>query len=107
MKLQNTPELNPGQGDQQTPYNTGPATPGAPGIGVPAGGTTGQVLTKSSNVDFATGWTTPSAGGGGVAFAFGTTAPTTPTVGDLWVDSNSGIRYEWVNDGTSTQWVEF
>jgi len=30
---------------------------------VPAGGTTGQVLTKSSNSDYALGWTTPSGGG--------------------------------------------
>jgi hypothetical protein len=29
------------------------------GSQVPAGGTTGQVLTKSSATDYATGWTTP------------------------------------------------
>lgn len=27
---------------------------------VPAGGTTGQVLTKSSGTDYAVGWTTPT-----------------------------------------------
>jgi hypothetical protein len=35
---------------------------GPPGQGVPAGGTTGQVLNKTSNADYATGWITPSAG---------------------------------------------
>lgn len=37
---------------------------GTPGEGVPIGGTTGQVLTKSSNANFDTSWQTPSAGGG-------------------------------------------
>lgn len=38
---------------------------GAAGAGVPVGGTTGQVLTKASNTDRDTEWTTPSSGGGG------------------------------------------
>ena len=33
---------------------------GAPGQGVPTGGTTGQVLTKTSGSDYATAWTDPS-----------------------------------------------
>lgn len=41
---------------------------GAAGVGVPAGGTTGQVLSKSSGTDYATAWTTPAGGGGGVSF---------------------------------------
>ena len=40
---------------------TGPA--GADGVGVPAGGTTGQVLAKASGTDYDTEWTTPEAGG--------------------------------------------
>ena len=45
----------------------GPAStvPGPPGQGVPAGGTVGQVLTKTSSGDYATTWQTPSGGGGG------------------------------------------
>lgn len=45
-------------GQQGTPGAPGaPSTvPGPPGQGVPAGGTTGQYLVKSSNVDFATTW---------------------------------------------------
>lgn len=42
--------------------------------GLPTGGTTGQVLTKSSNSNFAVGWTTPSGGGGGSVSVL---APTT------------------------------
>lgn len=41
---------------------------GAPGVGVPAGGTAGQVLAKSSSTDYATGWVTP--------LAIGTTSTT-------------------------------
>jgi len=36
---------------------------GTPGVGVPTGGTTGQVLTKSSNSNYATQWTTLPAPG--------------------------------------------
>lgn len=39
---------------------------GPPGVGVPAGGTTGQHLAKTSNVDYATGWVTDTGGGGDV-----------------------------------------
>lgn len=46
----------------------GPAGPegpaGAAGVGVPTGGTTGQVLAKINNTDYNTQWVTPSAGGG-------------------------------------------
>lgn len=45
--------------------------PGAPGVGVPAGGTTGQALTKKSATDYDTQWTTASG------------APTGPAGGDL------------------------
>lgn len=38
---------------------------GQPGQGVPAGGTTGQVLAKSSDSDYATSWIDPPQGGGG------------------------------------------
>lgn len=36
---------------------------GAAGVGVPAGGTTGQVLEKNSNTSYDTLWATPAAGG--------------------------------------------
>ena len=38
---------------------------GANGVGVPTGGTTGQVLAKVNATDFNTQWVTPSAGGSG------------------------------------------
>lgn len=41
--------------------------PGADGVGIPAGGTTGQVLKKSSGTDYATEWGDESGGSGGVS----------------------------------------
>lgn len=35
-----------------------PGSPGATGAGVPTGGSTGQVLAKTSGADYATAWTT-------------------------------------------------
>lgn len=56
------------QGDPGAQGNPGTngtnGTDGADGVGVPAGGTTDQVLAKASNTDFDTEWVTPSAGGG-------------------------------------------
>lgn len=39
---------------------------------IPTGGTTGQVLAKRNNNDFATEWVTPSSGGGGQPISLGT-----------------------------------
>lgn len=39
--------------------------PGPAGVGVPAGGTDGQVLTKTSGVDYETAWEDATGGGGG------------------------------------------
>lgn len=38
---------------------------GAPGVGVPTGGTSGQVLAKKTGTDFDTEWVNQSGGGGG------------------------------------------
>lgn len=44
-------------------FNGKPGPKGDPGEGVPAGGATGQVLTKTSDADYDTEWRTPSGGG--------------------------------------------
>lgn len=65
---QNTVELNvTSQAVQVLTSTTGPQ--GANGIGVPVGGTAGQVLAKTSGADYATGWVTSS--GGGSAYSWG------------------------------------
>lgn len=59
-------------GPQGSTGPTGPQGPqgatgpqGSIGVGVPSGGLTGQVLGKSSNVDFETGWIAQTGGTGG------------------------------------------
>ena len=71
---------------------TGPAGPaGAAGQGVPAGGSTGQVLTKVSGTDYDTTWATPSGGGGSVWDVEETTDPTQANLAVLTVPSNFTI----------------
>lgn len=45
--------------------------------------------------------------GGGITFTYAATAPGAPLAGDIWIDSDTGISYTYVNDGSSSQWVEF
>lgn len=42
----------------------------------------------------------------GYNYTYSATAPSSPVVGDRWVDSNSGIEYTYISDGDSSQWVE-
>lgn len=59
--LQGPTGLTGPQGPQGIAGPTGPqgvaGAPGAPGLGVPAGGTVGQVLAKASTTDYDTNWT--------------------------------------------------
>lgn len=66
---------------------TGPA--GAVGPGVPAGGTTGQVLTKASGTSYDTLWATPS-GGGAVSSVFGRTGAVVAVSGDYNIGQITG-----------------
>jgi hypothetical protein len=67
------------KGDKGDTGDTGPA-----GVGIATGGTTGQVLAKSSNTDYATTWVTVDMAGGvkmaSVAFSFSDTTVTGPTL---------------------------
>ena len=49
---------------------------------VPQGGTAGQVPKKNSSTNFDFSWADLQ------EIAVGTTAPSSPSVGDLWVDTN-------------------
>ncbi len=46
---------------------------------------------------------TPSAG---LAYTFSTSAPGSPNVGDFWFKSDVGVKFTYVNDSNSSQWVE-
>ena len=66
-------------------------------------GTTGQVL--STNGSAVLSWAT-AGGGGGTTYTYSSSAPVSPSAGDEWLDSTSGILYTYVNDGNSSAWVE-
>lgn len=47
-----------------------------------------------------------SGGGGGSSVTVSATAPTSPSEGDLWWDTETGVLFIYYNDGSSSQWVE-
>jgi hypothetical protein len=44
---------------------------------------------------------------GAVVATISATPPVSPILGDVWIDSATGIQYFYVNDGDSAQWIEF
>jgi len=44
--------------------------------------------------------------GGGINMTTSATAPVGASVGDQWYDSDTGILFEYLDDGTSQQWVD-
>ena len=44
---------------------------------------------------------------GAVVATISSTPPSTPSLGDVWIDSATGIQYFYVDDGNSAQWIEF
>ncbi|MET0167523.1 MAG: tail fiber domain-containing protein [Vicinamibacterales bacterium] len=87
------------QGPQGATGSQGPA-----GQGVPTGGTTGQVLAKTTNADYATAWV-PSAPAVGLV-SIGDVAPASPVDNQLYWSSATGAMAVRFNDGNSTQWVQ-
>lgn len=70
---------------------------GDPGIGIPAGGTTGQVLKKTSNSDYATAWQN-EASGAGVNTYIQDTDPAPAGVNYAWWQTSGGnLVTLWIN----------
>lgn len=72
---------------------------GPPGVGVPAGGTAGQILSKQSNTDFDTGWIDPGGTAEALPLAGGTMA------GNINMDGNkvSGLPTPIDNTDAATK----
>ncbi len=83
-----------GGGAGQVPYNTASGA-----TSFLAAGTSGFFL-KSNNTS-APSWASA------VTFTSSATAPTSPIVGDTWLDTTSGILYRYFYDGDTNQWVQF
>jgi hypothetical protein len=69
-------------------------------------------LSNISNAAFAAKATAAGVGGGGITPETGTsisvsaTAPQDPDNGSLWLNTNNGYLYVYVNDGNSSQWIQ-
>jgi hypothetical protein len=61
---------------------------GVHGAGVPVGGSQGQILAKATSNDYDTLWINPPAGAGSPNITVSATAPGSPAIGDLWVDTS-------------------
>ena len=81
-------------------YGTTNAAPyaSAPAVGL-SGDTYWNTTEQALYVSTGSAWVRPA------LVAIGTTAPTTPVVGQLWWRSDSGKLFVYYNDGTSSQWV--
>jgi hypothetical protein len=66
----------------------------------------GKLYTKKDNGTASVVEIGAGGGGGGTAFTYSSSAPVSPSAGDEWLDSTSGILYTYVNDGNSSAWVE-
>ncbi len=76
-------------------------TNGTNGQGVPAGGTTGQILSKVNGTDFNTQWVTPSTGGSGAQVALIATKTSNAQVLSLANGTNTGDLVTFDNIVTS------
>jgi hypothetical protein len=47
----------------------------------------------------------PASAGGGASVTISDTAPSSPSPGNLWWESDTGLLYIYYNDGNSSQWV--
>ena len=70
-------------------------------------GTIWQRISASSGAQGTTGSTGPTGAQGAAAgLTISTSAPGSPSAGDMWWDSDSGLFLTYYNDGNSSQWVE-
>jgi len=74
---------------------------------VPVGGTTNQVLAKINAVDYNTQWVNQTGGGGSASITVSDSAPSSPSNGALWWDSDAGLLLMFFVDagGGAGQWV--
>lgn len=66
-------------------------------------GASGNVLKSNGTSAY---WGTVAGLGGGQVYTSNASAPGSPTEGDEWLDTDTGILYTYVTDGDTSQWVE-
>ena len=79
----------------------------ANGVSFKWNGTIWQRISASTGAQGSTGSTGPTGAQGAAAgLTISTSAPGSPSAGDMWWDSDSGLFLTYYNDGNSSQWVE-
>jgi hypothetical protein len=65
-------------------------------------------LTNVSNATFAAKAAEAGVGGGGgnTTVSVGSSVPASPSSGNLWLNTDTGSLYVYINDGTSSQWMQ-
>lgn len=65
-------------------------------------------LANISNSVFAAKASAAGVGGGGgnTTVSVGSSVPASPSSGNLWLNTNNGSLYVYINDGNSTQWIQ-
>jgi hypothetical protein len=76
------------------------------GIGIAGRVTAGNIVT-TNGVYWANGAAYSSgSGGGGITYTTSNTAPASPSAGNFWYEPATDIKYQYINDGTSSYWVD-
>jgi len=78
----------------QTTIAAGPQGPA--GVGVPAGGATGRILSKKTAADYDTEWITPPSGGGGSTPTLVAALPGSPTEGQEVYFQNAAMEADGI-----------
>jgi hypothetical protein len=106
------PQGNTGvQGPQGNPGAQGPQGPqGVPGATINPATATPLIESGTGAVGASVKYARedhvhPAAAGGGASVTISDTPPASPTAGNLWWESDTGITYIYYNDGNSSQWV--
>jgi hypothetical protein len=95
-------------GSQGAPGSPGGYTGSGGQGGIGFSGSAGAGFTGSSAQGFAgsRGFSGSVGPKGESSFTYSATAPTSPAIGDRWLDSNSGRELVYFNDGDTSQWIE-
>jgi hypothetical protein len=74
-------------------------------VGIAGRVTAGNIVT-TSGVYWANGAAYSSGSGGGITYTTSNTAPSSPSAGNFWYEPATDIKYQYINDGTSSYWVD-
>ena len=77
----------------------------AGGAGIAGRVSAGNIVT-TSGVYWANGAAYSSGSSGGMTYTTSTSAPVSPSAGNFWYDSSADKLYQYINDGTSSSWVD-